>query len=101
MPPEAGAPTEQSQEEGGGDVAAKVQKLDGDLGQFIEAALSSAEIPDSVKQKLSAVGEAWASALAELSGEGNGETEAVPEQGVSTPEQGNTGAMPMSMGRRG
>ncbi len=88
MPPEQEAPPE-----GGGDMAGAVEKLDSDLGQFIEMALGAPEVPDEVKQKFSAALEAWRSAIGDLVG---GAEQGPSGPAAVSPEQGGSStAVPM------
>jgi hypothetical protein len=96
--PEAPMPQDAA-ESTSGDAMSEVNALGQGLASLAEKAAGS-NLSDSAKQKLATALEAFQAFAAEASGAEEGAESASPEQGVSTPEQGASGAMPMSPGRR-
>jgi hypothetical protein len=83
----------------GGGVAEKIVSLDRDLAQLAQVVTQNEQIPDELKAPLQASVEAFrafAQGLTEFAGGGGGQA---PQQGVVSPEQGASGAQPVSMGR--
>lgn len=94
--PEGGAPMP---EQGGG-AAEAVAKVGEVLQKLAESATSNPEVPDEAKTAIQASLEAFQAFADALSGGGGSSgPQPQPEQGVTTPEQGASGAQPMSMGR--
>ncbi len=94
MPPEA-APAEQKPE--GGGPAEALNALGQGLSDVAGAMAQDPGVPDGAKQAFASALEAFKAGMAALEGGGEGPQ---PEQGVSTPEQGASGAQPANMGRR-
>lgn len=82
---------QEEQREPGGDVAGQVAQLGSQLEQFVSA-ISEADAPDEAKQAFAAALEAFKAGFEALSGGGG------QGGGVATPEQGASGAVPMSHG---
>lgn len=99
MPPEGpmpeGAPAPEQAPQGGGAEEA-IKNLGEGLSSLVQAMGEDPAIPEEAKGAFQAALEAFTAGAQAMSGGGG----AAP-QGAVTPEQGASGAMPESMGRRG
>jgi hypothetical protein len=90
---------EAAPQEGGG-IADAIVDVDGKLSQLMQAVGQNPQVPDELKQALSAAQEAYRAFAEGISSLAGGQGGGAQPGGAATPEQGaNPNAVPESMGR--
>lgn len=94
--PDAPVPAEGAPEEGGGGITQALVETDKSLFKISQLVGQNPEVPDEVKAAFQASLDAFRQGLESLTGGGSG---SAPVPANASPEQGASGAQPMSMQR--